>query len=134
VTKQKFYKEYINNILMMEKNYSDLANEIKGIIEVLQIFNNAQRLKILDLCHKNPKTITELRKILKSSNKVTWHNVKSLEEIGFLELDKRKKETGQPVYVTSNTRSSEAVGFFGDILKLTEKEQRGELRKLKNKK
>jgi len=82
-----------------------MKKEEKVIItltEFLNVFNNKHRREILKFCYNSPKTISELSRLLKSSKKVTWENVQRLKKIGFVKIDRRKKEKSRPVYVKSN--------------------------------
>lgn len=90
---------------------------IKRTISMLEAFNNKNRREILRICYNNPKSISEIARILKSSKKVTWFNVKQLEESGRVLLTKSKKEKFNPVYVTSFSLPEDYLIYFNSFLK-----------------
>lgn len=100
---------------IMKKEIKDkqINDWIWGIKTHIDALDNKNRREILRLCYKKPRTISELKRILKSSNKVTWHNVMKLKRIYLVDLDKRKHEKHRPVYVKSKVSPSDV----GDMLK-----------------
>jgi DNA-binding HxlR family transcriptional regulator len=92
----------------VEKRIDELNAQLKAV-------KNKDRRKILELCSKEPKTISQLKRALKSSLKVTWHNIKQLEKAGFVVLEERKKEQYHPVYVTTVILPSEIVDIFDNM-------------------
>lgn len=96
-------------------------DEVKEWISVMKLYLNAidneNRRKILNLCSPKPKTISELVRLLKSSNKVTWNNVELLKDAGLVKLDKKSKEKYHPVYVQSLVLPEELCEFISQSVK-----------------
>src|SRR3989344_2734877 len=78
-----------------------VKKKLPRIIKNITALDNKNRREILRLCINEAKTISELKRILKSSNKVTWNNVKKLSDAGFVKLEKKENEKPPPVYVRS---------------------------------
>lgn len=95
----------------MEKDQR-IEKIIQRIISMLEAFNNKHRREILRICYKNPTSISELSRSLKSSKKVTWFNVKQLEKNKAVILTKSKKEKHNPVYVTSFLLPEDYLNYF----------------------
>ena len=95
--------------------------DIKYILDLMNVLGDLKRREILDKCYEKPRKISELVKILKSSNKVIWHIVYDMEELGLVELTKKRKEQGMPVYVRTLANSNDwaiIIGqFAGDLKK-----------------
>jgi len=106
----------------MKKGDDDLKKLIENLIDMLEDFNNKHRREILRLTYKNPMTISELKRKLNSSDKVTWHNVRRLKEAGIIDLKKMKHKKSQPVYVTSYSKPEEFLMIFQDFLDDIKKE------------
>ena len=96
----------------MKRDDRDFESELSFYIELLQNINNKHRREILRLCYEKSRTISELVKILKSSQKVTWNNVYQMEALGLVELNKRKRERGSPVFVSTTVLPEEIIKLF----------------------
>lgn len=101
----------------------ELETNLKIILDYVKALNNPQRRKILELCKNKPKTISELKRILKSSNKVTHENVKILEKASLVKLEKKIKEKHHPVYVKSYMTSLEALMSIDALIQVTIKDK-----------
>ena len=88
-------------VIEIKEKQRVIMNNLGFIIELNKMIGNANRRKIIDLCYKKQRTITELKNLLKSSNKVTWNNVKQLDKYCFVRLHKMNNKKGKPVYVES---------------------------------
>ena len=115
-------KKYI-----VKKDDEVAGEEIKNIIKQLKAIDNKHRRQILEICSKEPKTISQLTRELDSSLKVTWNNIKQLEDAGFVMLKEKKKEKHHPVYVQSIISPTQIVDNFKqafiDNIKLIDSEK-----------
>ena len=95
--------------------------DIKYVLDLMNILGDLRRRKILDLCYEKPRKISELVRRLKCRHKVMWHIVYDMEELGLVELTKKRNEQGMPVYVKSLANSNDwaiIIGqFAGDLKK-----------------
>jgi len=113
-------------------NNSKEESRIDEWISIIQMYLDAigskSRRKILELCFYEPKTISQLTRLLNSSNKVTWNNVKLLEATGLIVLDKRKNDRYHPVYVKSEILPKDLADvlklFSGDLPKMLKLKRR----------
>ena len=107
-----------------------VGKRIDEMISQLKAVKSKDRRKILELCSKEPKTISQLKRALKSSLKVTWHNIKQLEKAGFVMLEERREEQYHPVYVKTMIMPSAITNYFDehwiDQYKLAEAEKEQE--------
>src|SRR3989344_6534385 len=92
-----------------------VGKRIDEMISQLKAVKSKDRRKILELCYKEPKTISQLKRDLKSSLKVTWHNIKQLENAGFVMLEERREEQYHPVYVKTMILPSAITNYFDEI-------------------
>ncbi len=98
---------------------------VDGLIETvnsyLKSIKNSNRRKILKLCYKNPKTISELQREIGSNYKLIFEGVKILEKEKLVRLTKVKGR-GSPVYVSSNMTPQDALLNLGNIIDQFKKE------------
>lgn len=110
-------------------------DEIKEWISIIKKYldaiDNKNRREILKLCSSKPKTISKLKRLLNSSNKVTWNNVRLLKEVGLVTLNKKKKEKYHPVYVQSLISPEKLGEVINDFSKDLPKMLKSQSRKVK---
>lgn len=96
-----------------EEKLEELLKTLKAHIACL---DNKKRREILKICSLNPMTISELKRKLNSSFKVTYENVKLLEKYGFARLTKKTTEKHQPVYVETTLTPDLAVSSMQVVI------------------
>ena len=79
----------------------EFAENVEAIRMWIKAVDSTDRQQILDLTYKKPLKISDIGKKLKISDKMMWQHINILKEQDLIKLDKRKKEQGQPVFVTS---------------------------------
>lgn len=79
------------------------------IEKYIKAINNPQRRKILNICKEKSLSISKITKIVEGTNKVTRENIFLLKNLGFIKLEKKTKERGQPVCVSSLLNTHEVI-------------------------
>jgi predicted transcriptional regulator len=107
----------------MKKEDKEIEGNLNILKEHIRAIDNPHRRKILDLCNKERKTMAELSRLLNSSKKVTWENIKILERATLVKLDKRLHEKYQPVYVESLLTSNDVLLSMGALAQVVVEER-----------
>lgn len=76
------------------------------------LFNNKNRIKILNLLTHGSLTITEIKEKLDLNYRTIWDHINLLESNKFVFLEKREKEKGKPVLVSLKENLREYVDNY----------------------